>query len=88
MEIYLRQELIRPVRVQDLMYERRKYWLPQKKFKSIAKTKIADLKEKRKKLELKLTKARGQVIYYFVFKWCWLTQHCFIVCWYCQGNNG
>lgn len=70
MEIYLRQELIRPVRVQDLMYERRKYWLPQKKFKSIAKTKIADLKEKRKKLELKLTKARGQVIYYFVFKCC------------------
>ena len=61
MEVYLRQSLIRPIRVQDLMYERRKYILPDKKFRSSAKTKVAELKEKRKKLDQKLKKAKGFV---------------------------
>jgi len=59
MEVYLRQSLIRPIRVQDLMHERRKYILPDKKFRSSAKTKVAELKEKRKKLDQKLKKAKG-----------------------------
>ena len=61
MEVYLRQSLIRPIRVQDLMHERRKYILPDKKFRSSAKTKVAELKEKRKKLDQKLKKAKGSV---------------------------
>ena len=61
MEIYLRQSLIRPIRVHDLMHERRRFILPQQKFRSIAKTKIAELNEKKKKLELKLKKAKGAV---------------------------
>lgn len=59
MEIYLRQSLISSNRLQDLMYERRKYILPDKKFRSIAKTKVAELKEKRKKLEQQKSKAKG-----------------------------
>ena len=66
MEIYLRQELIRPIRVQDLMFERRKYGLPTKKFRSHAKAKIVELKEKKKKIEMKLTKVKGQVNYKFL----------------------
>ena len=61
MEIYLRQTLIRPIRVQDLMHERRKFILPQQKFRSIAKTKIAMLKDQVKKLEQKARKAKGAV---------------------------
>ena len=62
MEIYLRQKLIVPQRLQDLMYERRKYTLPQQKFRSIAKTKVAELKDKKKKLEQKLKSTKGEVI--------------------------
>ena len=43
------------------MHERRRFILPQQKFRSIAKTKIAELNEKKKKLELKLKKAKGAV---------------------------
>ena len=61
MEIYLRQTLIRPIRVQDLMHERRKFILPQQKFRSIAKSKIATLKDQAKKMEQKARKAKGAV---------------------------
>ena len=61
MEIYLRQSLIVPTRVYDLMHERRKFILPQQKFRSIAKTKIAMLNDQKKKLEQKLRKAKGAV---------------------------
>lgn len=60
MEIYLRNAQIRPVRIQDEMFERRKYTLPQKKFRHIAKTKIRDLNERKKKTEMSLSKAKGK----------------------------
>ena len=68
MEIYLRQSLIVPTRVYDLMHERRKFILPQQKFRSIAKTKIAMLNDQKKKLEQKLRKAKGAVSYFFLWK--------------------
>ena len=67
MEIYLRQTLIVPTRVHDLMHERRKFILPQQKFRSIAKTKIAMLNDQKKKLEQKLRKAKGAVSFFSSF---------------------
>lgn len=61
MQIYLRQDAIRPVRLYDLMYDRRKYELPKNKFRSIAKTKIIDLKEKKKKIDNKIRKTRSEI---------------------------
>lgn len=43
------------------MFERRKYQLPQKKFRHIAKTKISNLTEQKKKFERELRKAKGKV---------------------------
>ena len=61
MEIYLRGKLIVPTRPYDLMYERRKYILPQQKFRSLSKQKAAALKEKKKKIEKKVRDAKGKV---------------------------
>lgn len=61
MEIYLRGKLIVPTRPYDLMYERRKYTLPQQKFRSLSKQKAAALKEKKKKIEKKVRDAKGRL---------------------------
>ena len=61
MQLFLRQEIIKPVRINDLMYERRKYNLPKGKFRSTAKAKIADLKEKKKKISNKIKKVKSEV---------------------------
>jgi len=61
MEIYLRSKLIVPSRPYDHMYERRKYILPQSKFRSISKQKSAEMKEKKKKIEKKIRDAKGKV---------------------------
>ena len=61
MQLFLRQEIIKPVRIPDLMYERRKYNLPKGKFRSTAKAKIADLKEKKKKIGNKIKKVKSEV---------------------------
>jgi hypothetical protein len=64
MEIYLRSKLIVPSRPYDQMYERRKYILPQSKFRSISKQKSAEMKEKKKKIEKKIRDAKGKVAEY------------------------
>ncbi|CBY19266.1 unnamed protein product [Oikopleura dioica] len=61
MQLHLRQEIIKPVRINDLMYERRKYNLPKSKFRSTAKAKIADLKEKKKKISNKIKKVKSEI---------------------------
>ena len=61
MQIFLRGEFIRPTRIYDLMYERRKYNLPKGKFRSTAKSKIADLTEQKKKKLNKIKKVKSEV---------------------------
>ena len=61
------EELIGVWQIFLVQSERRKYQLPQKKFRHIAKTKISNLTEQKKKFERELRKAKGKVSKHKIF---------------------